>query len=179
MARKQTTAVVEFGDGESRRFQITQMKVRDGHAVLERLLRVGAPVLGALADGLGEADAEKAVAGDLSREGLSGAFDALAANLAKNEGVLDWLTEKLRKGVAVETEEAETFVPLTGEIYEDLFAGEYGAELALVAAGLKANFSTFFKGAGGLSGAVRRFVTPTRSASSSPKASRSGSGGLS
>ncbi len=177
MARKTTTKVVRFSDDEERRFELRQMKVKDGHAVLEKLLRVGAPILGALAENLGEEDQAKAIAGDLSAEGLSAAVDKLAANLLANEGIVDWLTEKLRKYTKIETDEEDLFVSLTGELYDGTFAGEYGAEAVLVAAHLKMNYESFFKGAGGLAGAARQFVTPRRSESSSPKASPSGSGG--
>ncbi len=176
MARKKTTKVVTFSDGEERRFRLRQMKVRDGHAVLERLMRVAAPILGALAENLGEDDPEKAIAGDLSVEGLTAAVDKLAANLLANEGIVDWLTEKLRKYTEIETESEDVFVSLTSELYDDTFAGEYGAEAVLIAAHLKANYGSLFKGAGGLAGAARRFVTPRQSRSSSPEASPSGSG---
>ena len=168
MARKTTTKAIAFEDGESRRFRITQMKVRDGHEVLERLVRVASPVLGALADNLG-ASPEEAVVGDLSKAGISAAFESLAKNLIANEGVIDWLTEKLRKTTEIETESEDVFVPLTTNLYDETFAGEYAAEARLVAACLEANYASFFKGAGGLAATVRRFVTPTASASSSRK----------
>lgn len=176
MARKKVERTIEFSDGESRRFELTMFKVKDGHAVLERLLRVSAPVLAQLAEGLGAEEGE-AVVGDLSREGVAGAFGSLAENLIRNEGILDWLTEKVRKNAKVETEEEDVFVTVTADLYEDLFAGEYGAEMELVVEALKLNYATFFAKAGGLGAVARRFVTPTRSRSSSPTASKSGSGG--
>jgi len=169
MARKKVEKTIAFADGEERRFELTQFKVKDGHAVLERLLRVAAPILGKLAEGLG-AEGEEAAVGDLSKEGVSGAFDAFAENLVRNEGVLDWLTEKVRKTAKIETEVEGQYVTLTTELYEDCFAGEYGAELDLVVEALRLNYATFFARAGGLGAAARQFVTPTRSRSTSRQA---------
>lgn len=175
MARKKVEKTIVFSEGDERRFEIQQFKVKDGHAVLERLLRVSAPILGVLAENLG-AEGEDALVGDLSKEGVSQGFEKFAEHLVRNEGILDWLTEKVRKNVRFETEEEGQFVTLTSEIYEDLFAGEYGAEVELVLEALKLNYATFFGKAGGLGAVARRFVTPKRSRSSSPKASTSGSG---
>lgn len=177
MARKTVVETITFSDEEERRFQIHQMKPKDGHIVLERILRIAAPIIGALTQNLGgEEDGEDTVSGDLKKEGIGDAFDAFAENLIRNEGVLDWLVEKLKKGWKIETEEEGQFVSMPIVMYDDVFGGEYGAELDLVVAALKVNFSSFFGKAGGLKKLARRFVTPTRSKSSSPKTATSGSG---
>jgi hypothetical protein len=175
MARKTEIVEVEFYDGETRRFELVQFKPRDGHAVLERLLRVAAPVLGPLAENLGAPEAEAAV-GDLSVDGISAAFEAFADNIAKNEGVLEWLVQKVKKATKLETEEEGQFVSISQEQWDDVFAGEYGAELDLVVQTLKLNYRSLAKKGGGLGKLARRFVTPTRSRSSSPKGVPSGSG---
>ena len=162
MARKKVERVIAFSDGEERRFEIQAFKVRDGHAVLERLVTIAGPVLGALADGLG-ASPDQAVAGDLSAQGLSDAFDALAQNVTKNEGVYDWTSEKVRKVTKIETDVEGQFVSMTGDIYEETFCAEYGAEIELMTEAFKLNFGSLFSKAGGLGVAARRFVTPKRS----------------
>jgi len=169
MARKKVDKEITFSDGASRRFRTQQFKTKDAHEVLERLLRIAAPLLGTLATNLGETDAEKAIAGDLSKAAVTEAFNSFAANLMVNEGILDWLAEKARKCTMLETEVEEQFVPLTLDLYDDTFAGEYGAEAQLIASVLQANYASFFAGAGGLAKVARRFVTPRPSASTSPQ----------
>lgn len=176
MARKITDKSIEFDDGESRVFRIQQMRVRDGHAVIERIAMVAGPVLGALAGGLGQ-DADRAVVGDLSEAGVREAFEALSSNLMANEGTVDWLVGKLRGSIKYQSD-GGIFVTLTEDLYDDLFAGDYLAEGKLVAAALSHNFASFFKGAGGLAAAARKFVTPTQSRSSSRRGANSGSGDL-
>lgn len=178
MARKTTVVTVEFSDNETRRFQVQQMKVKDGHVVLERIVRVASPLLGVLAANIGETDENKMVEGlgDLSSDAIQPAFDAFAENLLRNEGLVDWLTTKLRKYVQMETETEDLFVLMTDKNYDDIFGGEYFAEGTLVALSLKHNYGSFFEGAGGLAGLAKKFMTRTRSTSSSPKAAQSGSG---
>ncbi len=175
MARKTEIVSVEFYDGETRRFELTQFKPKDGHAVIERLLRVGAPVLGPLVEGLG-ASAEDAAVGDLSVDGISQAFEAFATNIARNEGVLDWIVSKVKKSSRLETETEDVFISPSTDQWDDLFAGEYGAELDLIVACLKLNYQGLAKKGGGLGKIARRFVTPARSRSSSPRGAPSGSG---
>lgn len=186
MARKTEIVSVEF-DGETRRFELTQFKPKDGHAVIERLLRIGAPILGPVATGRA-GDAEEGVvlmggSGEeedevvrLSPEAISGAFDAFAENITKNEGVLDWLVQKVRKNAKLEFDAEDVFVTPTTDQWDDLFAGEYGAEFDLIIAALKLNFARLASKGGGLGKIARRFVTPARSRSSSPRGAPSGSG---
>lgn len=177
MARRTETVTIDFFDGETRRFQLRQFKPADGHAVIERLMRVAAPVLGPLIENL-DAKSEDAVAGDLGRAGVTAAAEAFAANLAKNEGLLEWTVEKVKKSAKVETDEEGQFVSITTDQWDAVFAGEYGAELELIVATLKLNFAGLAHKGGGLGKIARRFVTPARSQSSSPPAAPSGSGGL-
>lgn len=175
MARKTEIVTIEFYDGDPRRFELQQFKPKDGHAVIERLLRVGAPVLGSLAENLGASE-ENAVAGDLSREGVSAAFDAFAENIARNEGVLEWLVQKVKKESRAETETEDQFISMTSDQWDETFAGEYGAELELIIACLKLNYAGLAKKGGGLGKLAQRFVTPTRSRSSSQRGAQPGSG---
>jgi hypothetical protein len=175
MARKTALIAVQFSDDEHRRFRVRQFKVKTGHAVLERLLRLAAPILGSLVEGLGNKPKD-AVVGDLSLDSVSSAFDKFADNIAAQPGLLDWLTEKVRNCTELETDVEGQFVPLKPNHYEDLFAGEYGAELELLIAALKLNFAPLFSKAGGLASVARRFVTPRKSTSNTPKAATPGSG---
>lgn len=177
MARKKVDVELRLTDGP-RRFRVQQLRVRDGHAVLERLIRVLGPAVGQVVDHLGETDPSKAVAGDLSRDGVAAAFDTLAAALRAEEGLIDWLVERLRPHIELETEESDVFVPMTLDIWDDVFAGEYLAESKLIAKALEVNYASFF-GEGGLGAFAHKLVTPTRSPSASRRASRRGSGGSS
>lgn len=174
MARKYTepeitiSAEEEGGDARLVVFRLRQAKVRDGHAILERLSRVIAPVLGELAPAIPDT-ADDAV----SAAAIAKALDAFPRHLS--EGDLDWLVTKVRKCAEVASEEG-AWVPVTENHWEELFAGEYSAEAELVGAFLKHNFGSFFSGRGGAGvGLLARLMTRA-SSSSSRTAPRSGSG---
>lgn len=171
MARRTEVVSITFSDETTRRFKITQIKVKDAHAVMERLARIITPTLGNAASGLGATGLEAAI-GDLSGKGIADASTAFASSL--RDGDLDWFSEKLRAGIEIETETEELYVGLKGQAFEDAFVGEYAAELMLYWEALRVNFGSFSKAVGGLAGLARRFVTP--SASSSPAEPSPGSG---
>lgn len=171
MARKTEIVSIAFSDESERRFRITQIRVKDAHAVMERLAKILAPIAGNAAAHMGASELE-AVMGDLSGKGLADAAEAFARSI--NAGDIDWFSEKLRTGIAVETETEDVFVPLKGDLLDDIFAGEYAAEFQLLWAAMRINFGSFSKAGGDMRGLVRRFVTPSRSGS--PKAPTPGSG---
>ncbi len=175
MARKTEIVTLDFYEGDPRRFELIQFKPKDGHAVLERLLRVAAPVISPVADNLAP-DAAESDGEDLDLSGLGSALEALGENLAKNEGLLEWLVQKVKKTTKMETDEEDVFVTPTQENWDDIFAGEYGAELSLVIACLKLNYRGLASKGGGLGKIVRRFATRKPSRSSSPTDAPSGSG---
>ena len=176
MARK--TEVREYGPNH---FRARQLKVRQANRVLERLLIIVGESLGAIADnvGSGETGGDASLVGDLRRGALSDAAGKLVKNMSGDD--LNWLIEELRPSIEYQTPELRAagdaqFVPLTGDLWDDVFAGELGTQFKVIAWVLQLNFASFFDGAEGITGAFRQFVTPTRSSSSSPTIPTPGSG---
>ena len=179
MARKTRIVEIQFTpetdddgnpteDAESRRFRVKQMKVKDGHRVLEKLTRILSPVLGEIAPALPE-DADDTAAA----AAISAALEALPKHL--EAGDLQWIVDHLRKVCETESDEG-AWVPITESFWDDIFAGEYAAEARLIGAFLKHNFGSFFSGGAGGVGLLARLLK-TPSSSSTPKDAKSGSGG--
>jgi hypothetical protein len=176
MARKTETR--EFGDNY---FRAKQLKVRKANRVLERLLKIVGESLGALADnvGTGKTETSSALIGDLQRGALSDAAQKLVKNLGGDD--LNWLVDELRVSISYQTpqlreSDENKFVPMTGDIWDEAFAGELMLQFKVIAWILQLNFGSFFAGVGGLAGAARQFVTPTKSRSTSQTTPKSGSG---
>lgn len=174
MARQTETR--EFGPN---RYRAKQLKVRKANRVLERLIKIAGESLGALADNVGSGDTEDALVGDLRRGALSTAAQKLVTNLSGDD--LNWLVDELIPSIHYQTPELraatpEQFVPVTGDVWDELWAGDLMGQFRVVLWVLQLNYASFFEGAGGLAGVVRRAVTPTKSDSSSPTMQTSGSG---
>lgn len=174
MARNTETR--QFGDNH---YRATQLKVRKANRILERLIKIGGESLGVLGDNVGGGDTADALVGDLKRGSLAEAAQALVKNLTGGE--LNWLVDELVPSIQYQTPALaaatpEGFVPMTGDLWDDVFAGDLMGQFRIIAWVLELNYASFFAGAGGLAGAARKFVTPTTSSSSSPTTPRAGSG---
>lgn len=175
MARKTVTR--EIGHN---RYRATQLKVRKANRVLERLVKTFGETLGKLAEnvGSGETDVNVALIGDLKRGALSDAAEALVKNLSGDE--LNWIVDQMRDSLEYQTPELraatpEKFVKVSGDLWDDIFAGALLEQFTVLWWMLELNFGSFFEGAGGLVEVVRTAVTPTLSPSSSPTEPNSGS----
>ena len=176
MARKIETREIGFN-----RYRAKQLKVRKANRVLERILKIVGEPIGALADnvGTGEDGVEVALIGDLKRGALSEAAEKLVKSLSGDD--INWLVEELRTSLEYQTpdlreSDENKFVPMTGDIWDDEFAGLLMDQFKVIAWVLELNYGSFFEGVGGIAGVAHRFVTPAKSPSSSQTTPTSGSG---
>lgn len=174
MARKTETR--EIGRN---RFRVMQFKARKSNRIAERIIRLIAPALGAAAENLGETDADKTIAGDLSKVGIADAVTKFGKALDGNQ--LNWLIDESIPAIEYQTPELlaaqpDTFVPMTGELWDDVFADCPTDQFKLLAFVSELSLNRFFVGLDGIRGVVQRFVTPTVSVSKSPTTATTGSG---
>ncbi len=174
MARKTETR--EIGQ---HRFRVTQFKVRKANRILEQIIHLIGPALGVAADNLGETDPEKVLKGDLAKGALADAAAKLVIGLDGDQ--LNWLIDESIPAIEYQTPELraaqpDVFVPMSGELWDNVFAGRLMDQFALMAFVAELNFGSFFVGVDGIKSAVHRFVTPTTSTSRSPQTETTGSG---
>ena len=171
MARK--TEEREIG---AHRYRVKQFKVRQAHAVMTRIAKVTGGGLGEIANGLGEQEATKALTGDLSKDGVGAAITRLTQDLGEDD--LDWLVDRIRPCVEMETTTDGMYAMITAEHWDDHFAGDnLFDEMKLIAFTLELNFAGFFAGLGGAKSALAQLVTPSEQSKSSPrKTATAGSG---
>lgn len=119
-------------------YTVTQIKAKQGNAVLVRLAKLAGPTLASLFTGA-ESGPEDAL-DRVSVEGLGGALRAFSAGLT--EADLDWLCSTFADCTTVETEPG-SIKPLRG-IFDLHFAGAYLEMFEWLAFCLEVNYADFF-----------------------------------
>jgi hypothetical protein len=119
-------------------YTVTQLRAKQGNAVLVRLAKLAGPTLGALFSG-GEEGAGEALE-RVSLGGLGAALREFAAGLT--EADLDWLCTTFADCTTVEIEPGSV-KPLRG-IFDLHFAGAYLELFEWIAFCLEVNFADFF-----------------------------------
>lgn len=145
------------------RYRVSQLPFREGRALLQRLFRIFAPVLGQSLKGLDSKDAANLSLGEIKLSALGDGLSILAETLTGSD--FDSTCDLLA---------AHTQVNLNGTSWVSLkdvmdihFAGKYLHMMKWLTFALEVNFSDFLEGSGGLKGLAAR-AHQTGMASPSP-----------
>lgn len=115
-------------------YSIQQLGAKEGRIVLARILRI---VGGAIAAG---------AAGGEGESNVTAAVGKLVESLPDAE--VNFLCDTFAKGTQVSAEDTPDKVVLMKDVFDDHFAGRYGAMVKWLMAALETNFGSFLDGLG-------------------------------